>query len=323
MICAQNARTTRLLCERHRTRIRGFLAALGLAALATVSCGHPGAPREGAAHLGQALNKSPQIGDFVVYGGRSVRLGKGVHSLGGDIGVATAAVSSFGTQLAVGAFDGLDVQHNLLSPSISLGAVSVVGDVQTNSLQNNGGAFHNQASFPASSMPRLPLAVGAAPGTTNVTVAPLQTKTLSPGNYGTLTDKGTVLLNPGAYSFSSVVLGEFAQLQAKSGGATTIFVTDRTARLRPPRSERTPTSSRCWPPRTGHSPSARTCRAPGPSRRSTSPLGTAVSSRSRRVSPLPLRIPRGRRLSRVMLRPPSWREASLSSDRCPPRPISA
>jgi hypothetical protein len=153
-----------------------------------------------------------------------VKLGKSVHSLGGDIGVATAAVSSFGTQLAVGAFDGLDVQHNLLAPSISLGAVSVVGDVQTNSLQNNGGAFHNQASFPASSMPRLPMAVGSATGTTNISVAPLQTTTLSPGSYGTLTDKGTVLLNPGAYSFTNVVLGEFAQLQAKSGGATTIFV---------------------------------------------------------------------------------------------------
>ncbi len=171
-----------------------------------------------------AINNSPTINTFVLYAERSMTLGVGDHSLGGDIGVAATAPSSFGTQLKVGSFDGLDPLHNLFAPSVSLGTLAVVGDVETNTLQNNGGFFNAQAPFPASAMPLLPLAVGSTSGTTNVSVAPFQITTLSPGSYGTLTNNGVLFLNPGAYSFGSVTLGDLAQLQAKPGGATTISV---------------------------------------------------------------------------------------------------
>ena len=70
----------------------------------------------------------------------------------------------------------------------------------------------------------MPLAFAATPGLTNVSIAPLQTQALNPGNYGTLIDNGTVLLNPGTYSFSGVTMGNNAQLLAQPGGPTSVRI---------------------------------------------------------------------------------------------------
>jgi hypothetical protein len=191
-------------------RILGVGLAVATLAAACSSDRGPGGASERTAQTSQAItilsaiNNSPAINTFVLYAERSVHLGVGDHSLGGDIGVTAPAVSSFGTQLTVGNFDGLDPLRNLYAPSVSLGELAIVGDVETNSLQNNGGSFNTKGPFPASAMPTLPMAIGATSGTTNISVAPLQIETLNPGNYGTLTDDGILFLNPGAYSFASV-----------------------------------------------------------------------------------------------------------------------
>ncbi len=169
-------------------------------------------------------NSSPTISTFVAYAELSITLGTGDHSLGGDIGVAATGAPNVGTQLNVGSQTQLDAQHTLYAPSVSLGSQAVVGDVEATTLTNSGGSFGTQAPYPASAMPLLPLALASTPNTTNVSVAQGQHATLSPGPYGTLTDNGIVFLNPGTYSFSSVTLGNNAQLQALQGGSTSVLI---------------------------------------------------------------------------------------------------
>jgi hypothetical protein len=70
----------------------------------------------------------------------------------------------------------------------------------------------------------MPTIFAASPGASNVNVAPGQVQTLSPGSYGALADNGIVFLNPGTYSFTSISLGNSAQLQALAGGSTAILV---------------------------------------------------------------------------------------------------
>ncbi|MGH7270675.1 MAG: hypothetical protein ACREJ3_09610, partial [Polyangiaceae bacterium] len=132
----------------------------------------------------------------------------------------------------------LDPLHNVYAPSVSLGAGALVGDIETNSLQNSGGLFNQQAPFPASAMPPSPLLQArVTSGTTDITVAPLQIRTLSPGRYGMLADNGTVFLNPGQYAFAGIRLGDFAQLQAISGGRATSIASRRRTSLRELREE--------------------------------------------------------------------------------------
>jgi hypothetical protein len=192
----------------------GAFAALNVVAgsgvLLTFQCGFP--------------VETPTIGTFVAYAQRSVTLGIGDRSLGGDIGVAAATAATFGTQLIVGNLDGLDALHDLYAPSASLGVLSSVGDIEVQVLQNNGGSFFAQTPYPASAMPLLPLALPTAPGTTNVTVPSLTIQTLTPGNYGALTVNGTASLAPGAYSFASVSLGTSAHLWAQPGGPTSVAI---------------------------------------------------------------------------------------------------
>ncbi|MGH7269805.1 MAG: hypothetical protein ACREJ3_05180, partial [Polyangiaceae bacterium] len=169
-----------------------------------------------------AINDAPTISTFVVYAGQHVTLGTADHSVAGDIGVAALAGST--AQLVVGGLDTLDPLRNLYSPSVSLGALAVVGDVETNSLQNSGGLLGAQAAYPASAMPPLPAIPLPVPGTTAVTVAALQSQELAPGSYGALMDNGTLLLGAGAYSFSSVTLGTGAQILSQLGGSTSVLV---------------------------------------------------------------------------------------------------
>lgn len=110
------------------------------------------------------LDTNPTITDFVLYAERSVKLGRDDRVRGGDVGVATLAMQSFGTQLIVGEHSFVDSEQDLLAPSIQLDAHSLVGDVETSSLTNNGGRLLLQAPFPTS-MPPVPIALASSPGT--------------------------------------------------------------------------------------------------------------------------------------------------------------
>src|SRR5205814_8471459 len=134
-----------------------------------VSCSRDKA--DGLASASFAVNNAPKIGQFVLYGERSVKIGTFSRSAGGDIGVRAAAPASFGPQLKIGAQDTVDTRHNLLSPSVSLGRRALVGDVQTDALTDDGAIHGTVAPFPAASMPPGPLAPGRTPGSQAVIVS--------------------------------------------------------------------------------------------------------------------------------------------------------
>ena len=278
-----------------QTQKRMGLIRAGAAALVLVASCADRSPAPELAATTSAELSTRTVNTFVVYAAKNVTLGTGDHSVGGDIGVASSIGSS--PQLTVGSQDQLDINHTLFAPSIAVGNLATVGAVDTNSLANSGGHIGTQSSYP-SSMPPVPAVFAATPGTTNVTVASGQQRTLSPGQYGALIDNGIVFLNPGTYSFSSVALGNSAQLQALQGGSTSVFVAgncrparsrrcspwgsrqtssrltcpDPTARAGPPCcSVRTPRSSRSWRLRTARCHLATTFRLRAHSRASTSP----------------------------------------------------
>lgn len=170
-----------------------------------------------------AINNSPTISNFVLYAERSVTLGDQDQVWYGDIGVGAGAVSSFGPQLTVGQQVQTSSSNNLIAPSVVLGSQCQVGDVQTNAFTNDGAqSYGNVATYPASTMPPLPL--GGNPGSpgSDVNVAAQGQVTLSPGAYGALTigDQAQVTLAAGVYSFSSVTLSDQVQVWTDPGGVT-------------------------------------------------------------------------------------------------------
>jgi alpha-tubulin suppressor-like RCC1 family protein len=207
------------MTKRLGARIYRWLGVL-LFAVAACSGGPPTATGDRVGSTTEALNTSPKIGNFVVYAQRSVKLGASTRTSGGDVGVRAVATSGFGAQLIVGASSSLDAAHNLLAPSVTLGLLSAVGDVQTSQLQNNGGTLHTLAAFPAAAMPPLPIAPTTTAAGSSVTVPAFTILTLNPGHYGALSVTGTLSLNPGAYSFSSATLANSAHVWANTGGVT-------------------------------------------------------------------------------------------------------
>jgi len=161
---------------------------------------------------------TPDLSKFVLYAERSVNLGTGVLDIGGDIGVRSTAATAFGPQLSVASNCIVDLQHTVFSPSVVLGNGSSTGEVQTNSIQNNGGHFAGQSTFPATTMPPLPLAFPGGSAGPAVTVSSFGFVKLTPGNYGALVDNGTLELSPGNYSFSTVTLSNAARIWAPQGG---------------------------------------------------------------------------------------------------------
>jgi hypothetical protein len=175
------------------------------------------------------LNASPATSNFVLYAQRSLRLGAGDNVTGGDIGVRAQAVSSFGTQLQIGNGSSVQPIHNVLAPSVSLGLLATVGDVQAGTLQNNGGILHTLSAFPASAMPPLPATPPSGPGGNNVTVPAFTIATLNPGDYGALNLVGTLSLNPGKYTFTNVIVANSGHLWAQPGGVDLRVATTFTA----------------------------------------------------------------------------------------------
>ena len=61
-------------------------------------------------------------------------------------------------------------------------------------------------------MPALPLAPPTGPPGPDVTVNRGEVTALQPGGYGNLAAYGTVALNPGRYSFTTVIVGHEGRL---------------------------------------------------------------------------------------------------------------
>ena len=158
---------------------------------------------------------TPAIGSFALYAERSVSFANSDLVCAGDVGVHRTTLGSFGPQLTVQSYS--DVPGNLIAPSVSIAANAVVGNVETNTIQNSGTVLGAVSSYPAS-MPPLPLALSPVSAGAAVTVATGTKVTLSPGIYGDANVSGSLVLAPGTYTFGNVTLAENAQLVANPGG---------------------------------------------------------------------------------------------------------
>jgi hypothetical protein len=165
---------------------------------------------------GSAAVTAPPDGGVVLYAERSVTIGDHSQIAGGDTTVAKVAPPSFGPQLLVGVHVSVESNTNLIAPSVTLGQHDDVGNVQTNSLVNNGAARVGTVGTFPSSLPRMPLAPLPTPATNNVTVS--DETTLPAGAYGTVTVTDTLRLQPGTYSFAALTLSDHARLLAEPGG---------------------------------------------------------------------------------------------------------
>ena len=107
--------------------------------------------------------KRPQIGQFVLYAERSIRLGERSHTDDGDVGVRTRlGAKGAGDQLIVG-------EHakcrNVFAPSIRLRNDSKARNVWTDALNKDPDSeMGMQNKFPAAAMPALPLALASGTG---------------------------------------------------------------------------------------------------------------------------------------------------------------
>jgi Pro-kumamolisin, activation domain len=178
----------------------------------------------------------PGSNAFVLYAEQNLALGTRNHIEGGDVGVRSGSRRNDGAQLIVGARSRNTPQYEIIAPSITLGDDVECGRILTDVLVDDGIPLRSEHPFPASTMPTLPLASVTSTGSQAVTVAQGQVLTLTPGQYGNLTVDGSLVLNPGKYTFPSISIGFHATVA--SAGPVTVMVANyltagRKARLHP------------------------------------------------------------------------------------------
>jgi hypothetical protein len=154
------------------------------------------------------------IGQFVLYAEQSLALGDRCRVVGGDVGVRSVAKESDDNHLAIGSHARVDVDREAIAPSVLLGRQVTHGPLLTDGILDDHIALRSQHPFPASAMPPLPLASAPPAGSSNVTVDAGEVLSLTPGAYGSLVVRGSLVLNPGEYVFSSITVDFDAQLAA-------------------------------------------------------------------------------------------------------------
>ena len=156
-----------------------------------------------------------KISAFVLYGERSLRLGKCDRVEGGDIGVRSFADQVHHYQLRIGANGYVDPRRLVVAPSVAIGDGVAFGLIAADRFRDDGVPLGVPEGFPAE-MLLLPLAFGGGAGP-DVAVGRDHALALQPGHYGTLTVDGVLLLNPGSYRAARVRVGDSGRIVAITG----------------------------------------------------------------------------------------------------------
>lgn len=159
---------------------------------------------------------APNVGDFVLYAERAIRLRPHVSVKGGDVGVRSIATQAAGYQLVIGAESEIDHCHEVFAQSVELGRDVRIGQINTNALLDDGIAVGPVYLFPATEMPALPLAPAPTSGGEDVEVSEGEVLILPPGNYGSVTVLGRLDLIAGDYGFCELLVGDCAEVRATS-----------------------------------------------------------------------------------------------------------
>jgi hypothetical protein len=186
--------------------------------LASSGCNGPAVTKATEA-VPSALNTSPQLADFVLEAENSIRLQTGGLVVnGGDLGARGTGSGPFlSGGVAVDVLTGARTQstRNIIADSVRLGTGVTVGDLQTNRFVDGVGATHGSVSALVS-LPAIPAACGASPGTSNLTVGTGATVVASAGAFAAVSvgTGGKLRLNSGRYDASSVSVGTGARIEA-------------------------------------------------------------------------------------------------------------
>jgi hypothetical protein len=157
-----------------------------------------------------------KISAFALYAERSLHLGECDRVEGGAIGVRSAANQVHDGQLQIGENGHVDPARLVAAPSVTIRGGVTLGLVATDRFRDDGVPLGPPAPFVATDMPPLPLAFGGGTGPA-VTVGRDHALALQPGQYGTFTIDGVLLLNPGHYRVSKVVVGDGGRIVAITG----------------------------------------------------------------------------------------------------------
>jgi hypothetical protein len=174
-------------------------------------------------HRNDGSTKTPiRIHLFVLYAEHHLALGPRNRIEGGDVGVRSRSRKCDGAQLIVGARSTISADDEVIAPSATLSDDVECGRILADVLIDHGIPLRSMHPFPASTMPVLPLASFTSTGSQAVTVAQGQVVTLMPGQYGDLTVHGSLVLNPGTYTFPTMSIGSHATVA--SAGPVTVMV---------------------------------------------------------------------------------------------------
>ena len=173
----------------------------------------PAAKEETTATSAQALNTSPKVQDFAVYGRNSIELLGQAVVTGGDVGVKDIGSGAFlfaPYEAAIQQQARISTNRSLLGDSVLLGGEAIVGDVQTNQLVDLGAQHGTVAPFVT--MPALPTPFAVSPGTNNLTIADGATQQIA-----TNSRFATVTLGLNSKLRVSGGINQFGQLQMGQG----------------------------------------------------------------------------------------------------------
>src|SRR6266540_3874955 len=198
-------------------RFRCALMVLQAVAALAVGCSrHPKAlpaREEATATSVQALNTSPKVQDFAVYGRNSIELLGQAVVTGGDVGVKDIGSGSFlfaPYEAAIQQQARISTNRSLLGDSVLLGGEAIVGDVQTSQLVDFEAQHVTVAPFVT--MPALPTPFAVSPGTNNLTIADGATQQIA-----TNSRFATVTLGLNSKLRVSGGINQFGQLQMGQG----------------------------------------------------------------------------------------------------------
>jgi hypothetical protein len=134
---------------------------------------------------------------------------------GANVGIAADCTTGAGTVSA---------------SSISLAKTGCIGHAQTNALTSDGASAATQTAFPTAPLRPLPLGPLPGVGTSNVTVSPGSSMSLSPGNYGVVTvgHAATLTFASGNYSLQQLVVDANATVTTSAACGVAILTSTLT-----------------------------------------------------------------------------------------------
>lgn len=173
----------------------------------------------------------PQLSSYVAFGAQKSHLFARSQVMSGNVGANTALPCQPGQDTCAEVILGVGAQmpagSSLVGDTLVLRSQSQAGNVIFNEKLGPGTVHGSSASPLALPVLTIPGVTPCTPSTTDINVASFQTRTLTPGAYGTLRARAgaTLILQGGSYCIESIELDAGAKLLFS--GASQVTVLDK------------------------------------------------------------------------------------------------